>query len=62
LGNQVIQIVIGLENNAATSAPVSAARSPLWDKGLAVKCDRPLAAMAGFGVNLDLVDKHRSAD
>ena len=58
LGDEVVQVVVGQENDVAAPPSIAAARAALGDESLAVKGDAALAAVAGAGENFDLVDEH----
>ena len=58
LGDEVVQVVVGLQDHVAPSAAVASAWTALSDKGLPVKSYTPFPSVPGLGVNLDFVDKH----
>ncbi len=58
LADEVVQVVVGLENDVAAAAAVAAAGATLGDVGLAMEGDGAFAAVAGFGVNFYLINKH----
>src|SRR5579872_7499146 len=51
LGNQVVEIMVGLQNDVAAAAAVAAARAALWTKLFARKRHATFSAMAGAGIN-----------
>ena len=59
LRDEIIQVVIGFEDNVAAAPAVAAARSALGPILLALEGDAPFAAMASPRVNLDLVNEHK---
>src|SRR5690242_18490465 len=60
LGDKIVQVVIGLQNDAAAASAVAAAGAALGDVSFAMKCDAALAAVPGARVNLDFVNEHGS--
>ena len=58
LREQVVQIVIGLEDNIASAAAVAAAGAAFGNECFAMKRDAAFAAVAGAGEDFDFIDKH----
>ena len=58
--DEVVQIVIGLENHVTASPAIAAAGAAFGPGGFAMEGDAALAAAAGAGEDLDLIDKHAS--
>jgi hypothetical protein len=56
--DQVIEIVIGFENDVATTAAVAAAGPAFGPVGLTMKGHGAFPTVAGLRINLDLVDEH----
>lgn len=56
--DQVVQVVVGLQDDIAASAAVAATGTTLGSIGLAVECDASLSAMAGAGEYFNLINKH----
>ena len=44
LGDQIVEVMVGLENDAAAAAAIAAARATLGDKGFPMESDAPFAA------------------
>ena len=56
--NQVVEVVIGLEDDAAAASAVAAAGTALGHKSFAMKGHTTAAAMAGVRVDFYFVNKH----
>lgn len=56
--DEVVEVVIGLEDDVATPAAVPAAGAALGAEGFAEECDGTFAAVTGTRVDLDFVNKH----
>src|SRR5580704_6521691 len=56
--DEVVEIVVGLENDTAAATAVAAAGAALGDIGLAMKRDTAFAAMARAGVDFYFINKH----
>jgi hypothetical protein len=59
LVDEVVEVVVGLEDDIPSATAVTAAGSSLGTVRLPEEGDATFAAMPGAGVNLDLVDKHK---
>ena len=58
LSDKIIEVVVGFQDYIGATAAVAAAGPALGTILLPLKSNAPFAAMAGTGVNLDLVNKH----
>jgi hypothetical protein len=58
LRDEVVEIVVGFENDIASAAAIAAAGSALGPVFLALESDAPFPAVPGSGLNFDLIDKH----
>ena len=58
LGDEVVEVVVGLQNHAAAAPAVAAARPALGDVGLAMECDAAFAAVPRACVNFNFVYEH----
>ncbi len=58
LGDEVVEVVVGLEDDITAAAAVAAVGAALGAVGLAAEGDAALTAVAGAGEDLDLVDEH----
>jgi hypothetical protein len=58
LGDEVVEIVIGLEDDIAAAPAIAAARAALGAIRFTQKRHAPFAAMAGAGEDLDFVNEH----
>ncbi len=56
--DQVIDIIIGLQDDAAASAAIAAAGASLGTVGLTLEGNAAFAAMAGACINFNLINKH----
>ena len=57
--DEVVQVVVGLQNDAAAATAVAAAGAALGHERFAMERDAAFAAVAGFRVNFDFVYKQR---
>ena len=60
LRDEIVQVVVGLQNDAAAAPAVAAAGAALGDIGLAMERDTAFAAVARPRVNFDFVNEHAS--
>ena len=60
LGDEVIEVVVGLQNHAAAAPAVAAAGPALGDEGFAMERDTAFAAVPRPRVNFDFVNEHCS--
>jgi hypothetical protein len=58
LCNQVVEIVIGLENNVTAPPAIAAAGPALWPEFFPLKSHTALSPMTGARENLNFVNKH----
>jgi hypothetical protein len=58
LGDEIVQVVVGLKNHIAAAPAVAAAGPALGDVSFAMERDTAFAAMARPRVNFDFVNKH----
>ena len=58
LGDEVVEVVVGLQNHAAAAAAVAAAGAALGDVGFAMERHAAFAAVPGPRVNFDFVNEH----
>jgi hypothetical protein len=58
LGDEVVQVMVGYENDAAAATAVAAARPSLGAILLALEGDTAFAAVAGLRVDSDFVNEH----
>ena len=56
--DEIVQVVVSLEDNAAAAATVAAAGAALGDIRFAMERNTAFAAVAGAGINFDFVYKH----
>jgi len=62
LGDEIIQVVVGQEDDVAASAAVAAAGAAFGPKLLALEGDAASPAVAGAGVNFDFVNEHKKGE
>ena len=60
LRDQIVQVVVGFENDVAAATTIAAARPAFRDKRFAMEGHAPFATMAGSRKNFDFVDKHEN--
>jgi hypothetical protein len=58
LGDEVVEVAVGLEDDAAAEAAVAAAGAAFGGEGFAAEGDAAFAAVAGAGVNFYFIDEH----
>ena len=58
LGDEIVQIVAGLQDHVAAPAAIAAIGTALGDKGLAAKGHATGATVAGAGVDFHLINEH----
>jgi hypothetical protein len=58
LGDKVIEVVIGLEDDVAAAAAVAAAGTAFGAIRFAEEGDTAFSAVSGAGVHFDFVDEH----
>src|SRR5450631_1501279 len=58
LPDEIVQVVVGLEDDAAAASAVAAARAALGDVSLAMERDTALAAVPRLRVNFYFVNEH----
>ena len=58
LGDEIVQIVAGLQDYVATPAAIAAIGTALGDKGFAAKGHTTSTTMAGAGINFHLINEH----
>ena len=56
-GDEIIYIVVGLQNDVPSPATISAVGPAVWNKFFPAKATAPIAAVARFGVNANLINK-----
>src|SRR5882724_7462546 len=56
--DEIVEVVVGLEDDAAAASAVATAGAALGDVSLAMERDTAFAAVAGLGVNFNFVDEH----
>jgi hypothetical protein len=61
LRHEIVQIVVGLENDAAAAPAIAAAGTSLGAIGLAQEGDASLAAVAGPGIDFYFIDKQKKS-
>ena len=59
LGNEVVQVVVGFEDDARATPAVTATRPALGTILLTLESDATFAAVAGPRVDFDFVNEHR---
>jgi hypothetical protein len=58
---EVVLVLVGDHDDVAAAPAVAAVGAALRDELFAAEADAAPAAVAGLGVNFDLIDKHRRA-
>jgi hypothetical protein len=58
LRDEIVQVVVGLKDDAAAAPAVAAARPALGHEGFAMKRDAAFAAVPRFRVNFYFVNEH----
>ena len=58
LREEIVQVVVGLQNDAATAPAIAAARPAFGHKRLAMERDAAFAAVPRLRVNFDFVNEH----
>src|SRR5687767_786705 len=59
LSDEVVEVVVGLEDDIASAPAIAAAGPALGHERLAMKGNAAFAPIAGFRENIDLVNKHK---
>ncbi len=58
LGDKIVQVVVGFEDDVSTAPAISPARAALRPVLFALKSDAALPTMPGAGVDANLINKH----
>ena len=58
LGDEIIQVVVGFEDDVAAAPAIAAAGAAFGPELLPLESDATFAAVTGAGIDLDLVDEH----
>ena len=58
LGDEIVQVMIGLQNHAAAATAIAAAGAAFGDVSFAMERDAAFATVAGARVDFDFVNKH----
>jgi hypothetical protein len=60
LGDEIIEVVVGLKNDAAAAPAVAAAGAALGPVGFAQEGDATFSAVAGAGIDFYFIDKQKN--
>jgi len=61
LRHKIVQVMVGLKNDAATAPAIAAAGAALGAKRFAQEGDAAFAAVAGAGIDFYFINKHSVA-